>query len=118
MEKSVQNKLLTLNNIKGAERILVNVYGGPDIKMEEVTYVGEHIKNLTGKTDSVVYFGVIVDPKSTGKVEVTLIATGFSSNYPPEEIIGVTQDVESIKTPEVTTEDDAILRLLLENEDR
>ncbi|HIP93286.1 MAG TPA: cell division protein FtsZ [Desulfurobacteriaceae bacterium] len=127
LEKSVQNKLLTLNNIKGAERILVNVYGGPDIRMEEVTYVGEHIKNLTGRTDAIVYFGVIVDPKSTGKVEVTLIATGFSNSYSAEEIMDIPKDFDISKGPlaAFTTRssdpmagDESILELLLEEEER
>jgi len=127
LEKSVQNKLLTLNNIKGAERILVNVYGGPDIRMEEVTYVGEHIKNLTGRTDAVVYFGVIVDPKSTGKVEVTLIATGFSNSYSAEEIMDIPKDFDISKGPlaafttrssETMAGDESILELLLEEEER
>jgi len=127
LEKSVQNKLLTLNNIKGAERILVNVYGGPDIRMEEVTYVGEHIKNLTGRTDAIVYFGVIVDPKSTGKVEVTLIATGFSNSYSAEEIMDIPKDFDISKGPlaafttrssETMAGDESILELLLEEEER
>ena len=127
LEKSVQNKLLTLNNIKGAERILVNVYGGPDIRMEEVTYVGEHIKNLTGRTDAVVYFGVIVDPKSTGKVEVTLIATGFSNNYSAEEIMDIPKDFDISKGPlaafasrhsEPMVGDESIFELLLEDEEK
>ncbi len=129
LEKAVQNKLLTLNNIKGAERILVNICGGPDIRMEEVTYVGEHIKSLTNRDDAVVYLGVTVDPKATGKVEVTIIATNFSQTFTIEDIMDIpkNQDLTAVKSPffgfsssssseELLPGDEGLFGLLLEEE--
>ena len=68
---------------------------------------------------------MIVDPKSTGKVEVTLIATGFSNNYSAEEIMDIPRDFDISKnplaalvskTPEPMIGDESIFELLLEDE--
>lgn len=70
------NPLLEAGSIQGARRILLNVSGGDDLTLSEVTQVAEFIrKNASPDADLV--FGAAIRPELTGKVAVTVIATDF-----------------------------------------
>jgi cell division protein FtsZ len=63
-------------NIDGARGVLINITGGPDITMAEIE---ESAKTITTHVDpdANVIFGASIDPDLTGKIKVTVIATGF-----------------------------------------
>lgn len=73
---AVSSPLLDDLSIQGAEAMLINIVGGPDMGFHEVTEAAQYISQQAGK-DSDVYWGAVVDPNMTGDMRVTLIATGF-----------------------------------------
>ncbi|MCS7239857.1 MAG: cell division protein FtsZ [Candidatus Bipolaricaulota bacterium] len=70
------NPLLETGSIQGARRILLNVSGGDDLTLSEVTQVAEFIRKSASPEADLV-FGAAIRPELTGKVAVTVIATDF-----------------------------------------
>ncbi|MGB9756916.1 MAG: cell division protein FtsZ [Candidatus Bipolaricaulaceae bacterium] len=70
------NPLLEAGSIQGARRILLNVSGGDDLTLSEVTQVAEFIRK-SASPDADLVFGATIRPELMGKVAVTVIATDF-----------------------------------------
>ncbi|MFO8034852.1 MAG: cell division protein FtsZ [Candidatus Bipolaricaulota bacterium] len=78
------NPLLEGGAIKGARKVLLNVTGGDDLTLTEVTQVAEAIRKAIGaETD--LTFGTVLRPEMAGKVHVTVIAADFIQSAPEEE---------------------------------
>lgn len=75
-KKALMSPLLSDANIKGADGILVNISGGPDMTMYEVQNIAQYIYENSGE-DASIYKGVVVDDKFTGTIKVTVVATGI-----------------------------------------
>ena len=79
VEQAMSSPLLNDSNIKGARYVLVNVTCGEDeITMDEFGEITDYIQDAAGMTAEVIK-GYGVDPSLGDKVNVTIIATGFSS---------------------------------------
>ncbi|HET6225362.1 MAG TPA: cell division protein FtsZ [Bacteroidia bacterium] len=79
VEQAMASPLLNDSNIKGARYVLVNVTCGEDeITMDELGEITDYIQDEAGMTAEVIK-GYGVDPSLGGKVNVTIIATGFNS---------------------------------------
>lgn len=79
VEQAMSSPLLNDSNIKGARYVLVNVTCGEDeITMDEFGEITDYIQEAAGMTAEVIK-GYGVDPSLGDKVNVTIIATGFSS---------------------------------------
>jgi cell division protein FtsZ len=79
VEQAMASPLLNDSNIKGARYVLVNVTCGEDeITMDELGEITDYIQDAAGMTAEVIK-GYGVDPSLGDKVNVTIIATGFSS---------------------------------------
>lgn len=78
VEAAIDSPLVEVN-IDGARGVLINITGGPDITMAEIE---ESAKTITSHVapDANVIFGASIDPDLTGKIKVTVIATGFDPN--------------------------------------
>ena len=75
-QQAISSPLLDDVSIAGSTGVLVNITGGDDLTIGEVTQVSEIIKDATGE-DAEIIFGAVQDPAMAGEVRVTLIATGF-----------------------------------------
>lgn len=62
--------------IEGAQGILFNVRGGPDLSIGQVHEVAGIIEDAS-KTQAHVVFGVVQDPRWHKRIRVTLVATGI-----------------------------------------
>jgi cell division protein FtsZ len=62
--------------IAGARGILLSIAGGEDLSLVEVTEAAETIRAVATE-DTNIIFGATVDPRLTGQVWVTVIATGL-----------------------------------------
>lgn len=79
--KAAQNAIespLIETSIEGANGILLNISGGPDLKLFEVNQAAEIIRNASGPQTNII-FGAVVDESMNDRVKVTIIATGFES---------------------------------------
>ncbi|HNS71287.1 MAG TPA: cell division protein FtsZ [bacterium] len=65
-------------SIEGAKGILFNVMGGRDLTMKEVDRAANIIREIAGE-DANIIFGTTIDDELSGKVKITVIATGFET---------------------------------------
>ncbi|HJN24378.1 MAG TPA: cell division protein FtsZ, partial [Rhodospirillales bacterium] len=82
-EAAIANPLLDIVSIKGAQGLLINVTGGPDMTLFEVDEAANRIRNEVGG-DSLVIFGSAFDPALDGNLRVSIVATGLSVPPQPE----------------------------------
>lgn len=78
-EAAIHNPLLDDISISGARGILINVTGGTDMTLydvSEATRVVNEAVGLDSETNTI--FGAVTDPTMNGKIRVTVIATGFN----------------------------------------
>jgi cell division protein FtsZ len=73
---AVSSPLLEEASVQGARGVIINVTGGPDLTLAEVSEASEIIYSAAHE-DANIIFGAVVDPKMEGKVKITVIATGF-----------------------------------------
>ena len=79
--KAAQNAIaspLIEESIDGATGILLNISGGPDLKLFEINEAAEIIRNASSP-DANIIFGSVIDDAMNDRIKVTIIATGFSS---------------------------------------
>jgi cell division protein FtsZ len=81
---AVTNPLLEGGTIKGARRVLLNITGGEDLTLTEVTQVAEFIRR-SAAAEADLTFGAVIQPQQSGKVEVTVIAADFREVAVEEE---------------------------------
>jgi cell division protein FtsZ len=73
---AISSPLLEDASVKGARGVIINVTGGPDLSLIEVSEASAVIQEAAHE-DANIIFGAVVDPKMEGKVKITVIATGF-----------------------------------------
>ncbi len=66
-------------SIDGARGILMNIVGGPDVTLSEVTQAAEIIHSVA-HADANIIFGSVIDDTIGDTVRVTVIAAGFDHN--------------------------------------
>lgn len=103
--QAIDSPLLELS-IDGAQGILYNITGGPDMTMYEVEEASKAITEAA-HPDANIIFGAIVDDAMAGEIKITVIATGFESELtkppakrPPAGVgFGVAKPINPIATP-------------------
>ena len=73
---AISSPLLEEASVKGARGVIINVTGGPDMSLIEVSEASAIIQEAAHDEANII-FGAVVDPKMQGRVKVTVIATGF-----------------------------------------
>ncbi|MBI2795619.1 MAG: cell division protein FtsZ [Gemmatimonadetes bacterium] len=75
-QQAISSPLLDNVSIAGAAGVLLNITGGEDLTLGEVTQISDIIHDAVGD-DSQIIFGAVTEPAMQGEVRVTVIATGF-----------------------------------------
>ena len=86
-QEAISSPLLDDVSIAGARGVLINITGGMDLAIDEVTTISTIIQQEAGD-DAEIIFGAVHDPELDGKVRVTVIATGFDSGEDEKVIPG------------------------------
>jgi cell division protein FtsZ len=73
---AISSPLLEDASVKGARGVIINVTGGPDLSLVEVSEASAIIQEAAHEEANII-FGAVVDPKMEGRVKITVIATGF-----------------------------------------
>jgi cell division protein FtsZ len=73
---AVSSPLLEDASVKGARGVIINVTGGSDLSLIEVSEASAIIQEAAHE-DANIIFGAVVDPRMEGRVKITVIATGF-----------------------------------------
>jgi cell division protein FtsZ len=71
------NSPLMENPMSGAKGILFNVTGGPNLGIVEVQEAAQVITEAADE-DATIIWGHVLDPQMEDKIQITVIATGFS----------------------------------------
>ncbi|KKZ15305.1 MAG: cell division protein FtsZ [Candidatus Synechococcus spongiarum 142] len=73
---AINNDLLEYKKIHGAKGCIVNVTGGRDMTLSDLTEASEVITNMVDPSANIIV-GAVQDDSVEGEVAVTVIATGF-----------------------------------------
>ena len=79
--RAISSPLLEGASVNGARGVIINVTGGPDLSLVEVSEASSIVQEAADE-DANIIFGAVVDPTLDGKVKITVIATGFGSQSP------------------------------------
>src|SRR5256885_14209716 len=74
-QQAISSPLLDNISSAGATGVLINITGGDDLTLGEVTQISEAIHDAAGDEAEII-FGAVNDPAMHGEVRVTVIATG------------------------------------------
>ena len=77
--KMAINSPLLETSIDGAKGILLNISGSSDLSIFEVNEAAEIISDAADP-DANIIFGSVIDESLGGKVQITVVATGFNSS--------------------------------------
>jgi cell division protein FtsZ len=75
-QKAIASPLLEDSTVNGARGVIINITGGPDLSLLEVNEASCVIQEAAHE-DANIIFGAVVDPNLSGRVKITVIATGF-----------------------------------------
>lgn len=78
-EMAVTSPLLDDISVEGATGVLINVVGGPDLKMREIQEAASLVQEQAHEEANII-FGASIDESLGENVKVTVIATGFDAN--------------------------------------
>jgi cell division protein FtsZ len=75
--RALQSPLID-TEIVGAKGILLSIAGGEDLTLQEVNAAAEEIRGAATEETNII-FGATIDPRLTGQVWVTVVATGLGA---------------------------------------
>ena len=75
--RAISSPLLEGASVNGARGVIINITGGPDLSLLEVSDASTIVQEAAHE-DANIIFGAVVDPALKGKVKITVIATGFA----------------------------------------
>jgi cell division protein FtsZ len=76
-QRAISSPLLEDASIHGARGVLINITGGEDMTLHEVSEAANIVQEAADP-DANIIFGTVIDRHMQGQVKVTVIATGFS----------------------------------------
>jgi cell division protein FtsZ len=76
--RAISSPLLEGTSVNGARGVIINVTGGPDLSLVEVSEASCIVQEAADE-DANIIFGAVIDPTLKGKVKITVIATGFGA---------------------------------------
>ena len=96
-KSAISSPMLEDTNISGADGLLINITGGEDLSLHEVSDAVSVIYEAAGEEANVI-FGAVIDPALVDEFRVTAIATGFSKNKDKKRPYAVATDNEETLT--------------------
>jgi cell division protein FtsZ len=95
-EQAICSPLLDNISVEGATGVLINVVGGPDMKMREIQEAASLVQEQAHE-DANIIFGASIDESMSDTLKVTVIATGFQhleSEMPVESVRETRRPIE------------------------
>ncbi|KRT77139.1 MAG: cell division protein FtsZ, cell division protein FtsZ [Armatimonadetes bacterium CSP1-3] len=98
-QAAVSSPLLE-TSMNGARGVLINITGGLDLGLMEVSEAAQIVKDAADP-DANIIFGAVIDDKVDGEIRITVIATGFdgartNGDLKPEDGLRVREPVKVI----------------------
>lgn len=104
-QQAIESPLIEVS-IDGAKGVLFNVTGGYDMSMSEIQEAAEIITSAVAP-DANIIFGATLKPELEDELIITVIATGFDSEFFEEQAAalgGVQSTVQEVSKPERLTQ--------------
>jgi cell division protein FtsZ len=84
-QSAISSPLLE-TTIEGAQKVLLNIIGGPDLTLSEVTEASTIIQEAAGGENEVdLTLGAVINESLEGTIRLTVLATGFEGR--PEPVV-------------------------------
>ena len=99
--KAICSPLLIDTSIEGAKGVLINITGGKDLTLHEVSKASQLIHKLAHPEANII-FGTVIDPSLKEMVKVTVIATGFERGFERRAVASAPTPQEPILRPRQT----------------
>ncbi len=77
--RAISSRLLEEGSIEGAKGVLINITGGSDLLLHEVSEASGIIYEAADSEANII-FGAVLDESMKSEVKITVIATGFDRN--------------------------------------
>lgn len=108
-QQAIESPLIEVS-IEGAKGVLFNVTGGYDMSMSEIQEAAEIITSAVSP-DANIIFGATLKPEMEDELVITVIATGFDSDFFREQAEGMerpanSSQVESLSSKEAPKDED------------
>ena len=95
-QRAISSPLLEDTSIHGARGVLINITGGEDMSLHEVSEAANIIQEASDP-DANIIFGTVIDRSMQGRVKVTVIATGFNRDDVRVPMVSAARRVERIE---------------------
>lgn len=92
VRQAVSSPLLE-TTIEGAKSVILNVTGGKDLMLNEVSEAAALVQGIIDASANII-FGATIDENMSDEVKITVIATGFSANNESVEKEPVQEPIE------------------------
>jgi len=98
-QQAIASPLLEETSIEGARGLLINITGGDEITLNEINEAAEIITEGTDPQAQIL-FGAVIDPAMEDRLQVTVIATGFTAVQEAAQIPAVDTTAEPARESE------------------
>ena len=95
-QRAISSPLLDEASIEGAKGVLINITGGSDLTLFEVSEAATYIQQCASD-DANIIFGTVIDENIMEEVKITVIATGFEREQ--LAAIQANRELQSVVTP-------------------
>ncbi|MBD3315575.1 MAG: cell division protein FtsZ [Chitinivibrionales bacterium] len=115
-DAAIHSPLLDDISITGARGILINITGGEDMTLHDVSDATETIHEAAGEnSETNIIFGAVIDPAMNGTIQVTVIATGFNDETLREKSNFASPKKTTVKVPQgKSTEDSRVEQMAID----
>src|SRR6266568_118753 len=86
---AISSPLLDIS-MEGAKGVLLNITGGADLALSEISEAAEVVAQAADPEASII-FGAVIDPKLENEIKITVIATAFDVSQRAQQRGGVPQ---------------------------
>lgn len=118
VRQAVSSPLLE-TTIEGAKSVILNVTGGKDLMLNEVSEAANLVQGIIDASANII-FGATIDDSMVDEVKITVIATGFTAKGDEHDEVIELKPVISETKPETKIADSSVLPLVfkIEEEER
>ncbi len=96
VRQAVSSPLLE-TTIEGAKSVILNVTGGKDLMLSEISEAAELVQGIIDPSANII-FGNTIDETMVDEVKITVIATGFNPNVEEKKTITTPREEERTET--------------------
>ncbi len=96
--RAISSPLLEGASVNGARGVIINVTGGPDLSLVEVSEASCIVQEAADEEANII-FGAVIDPTLSGTVKITVIATGFGAHISARSVTPAASQTPVDMTP-------------------